>query len=105
MGSDINNIIILGKPDIFCSIFLEQCFTPKKYIIFYRNTFLNCKIEFVSVLVTSLKKYTFFKTFFHFSILDIFKNVHFSKPPGLFKIFEFFIFDSVNFRARWVSIF
>ena len=30
-----------------------------------------------------------FKKDFRFSILDIFKNVHFSKPPRLFKFLKF----------------
>jgi len=51
----------------------------------YRNTFLNDLLMFKSIFITTLIFNAFFKTFFEFSILDIFKNVHFQKAHRLFK--------------------
>jgi len=50
------------------------------FTFFYTTSHLLFYTLFYNFLHTFIHKHFFFKTFFDFSILDIFKNVHFSKP-------------------------
>jgi hypothetical protein len=51
---------------------------------FYRNIFFKGKMKIRALWSKTENQQFFFKSIFGFSFLDIFKNVHFSKPNLLF---------------------